>query len=1038
MELIIKEKNSICLNMIVKNESHIIIKTLENLTSKIQFSYWVISDTGSTDNTKELILDFFKERNIPGELVEHEWKDFGYNRSKALNCAFNKTDYLFIFDADDEIHGTPLFPEPLTGDKYNFKFGKTFTYTRPLLINNRIHWKYEGVLHECIENIDPITSCQNIEGDYFIESGKIGARSRDPDKYLKDAILLKNAFEEEIKKSNNSVLSCRYAFYCAQSYKDCKKMDDAIEWYTKCLNLNNWTQEKYYSCIQLGICYADKNMPYESIRFFLKSGEYDTERIEGIVYAMKILNKDKMYIMSNALYHKYKNYKNPLESKLFLNQQLYYDEMEYENSIAAFYSNNFEPGYLCCKQILINQIISFSLQVVTLQNLKFYSSYIEKDADCLLLFYGVDKLLVEMVNNNISLSNNHFLVWNKLFKKNRDKLMDIKTNMFIENKAKLCKRFLEINEFSRPKIILSFTTCKRLNLFIQTVASILNHWLDLDKIDYWFCVDDNSTEEDRDFMRSNFNWIDYYMKDANEKGHRKSMNIIWSKLSVLKPTYWIHMEDDFLFYNKMNYIEEGIKGLNLLKDDNVKQIVFNLNYGETVENYYNKSNINKNNGFSVHDYKEGQFNYINCHYWPHYSFRPSIVEVTPILELGNYNTDNTFFEMDYAKRWANAGYKTGFFNKITARHIGRLTSERNDVNNENAYTLNNESQFCTPLHAQSEKRCNINNNEFIKIVNLEKRIDRKEKTNSILQCEGFVDTDYEFIKAINGYDLVPTQELQKLFKGNDFNSRKGVIGCALTHYKLWKRLVEDMENDFYLILEDDITLPKNSRNLFPLNYDLKEKDCVFLGYHMFEKKRNEYLNLYGASQLELNDNDVLVKLEPLNKKLYVGGTFAYSINKKGAEKMLKYIEKNGIKRGIDIVMKMCDTLNAFEVQPQLIFSVWNEDGKHIDTDIQNNYDSLDFSLVDEDTFSQDLLNDFIFLVGFDQINNDLYRHTKKKLKECFEIAFNDKDCVGFNTLGFFKSELTELSPSVYFKNNDGLWVKKTVYNMYLANKKITI
>jgi len=48
--------------MIVKNEAHVIVKTLINLCEKIDFSYWVICDTGSTDNTKEVIIDFFKEK----------------------------------------------------------------------------------------------------------------------------------------------------------------------------------------------------------------------------------------------------------------------------------------------------------------------------------------------------------------------------------------------------------------------------------------------------------------------------------------------------------------------------------------------------------------------------------------------------------------------------------------------------------------------------------------------------------------------------------------------------------------------------------------------------------------------------------------------------------------------------------------------------------------------------------------------------------------------------------------------------------------
>jgi glycosyltransferase involved in cell wall biosynthesis len=53
---------SICLNMIVKNESHILKETLEMLFSKINFSYWVICDTGSTDNTCDIIKDFLKPK----------------------------------------------------------------------------------------------------------------------------------------------------------------------------------------------------------------------------------------------------------------------------------------------------------------------------------------------------------------------------------------------------------------------------------------------------------------------------------------------------------------------------------------------------------------------------------------------------------------------------------------------------------------------------------------------------------------------------------------------------------------------------------------------------------------------------------------------------------------------------------------------------------------------------------------------------------------------------------------------------------------
>ena len=49
---ITEKKSTICLNMIVKNESKIIVDTLTKLLKKIKWDYWVICDTFTTDNTK--------------------------------------------------------------------------------------------------------------------------------------------------------------------------------------------------------------------------------------------------------------------------------------------------------------------------------------------------------------------------------------------------------------------------------------------------------------------------------------------------------------------------------------------------------------------------------------------------------------------------------------------------------------------------------------------------------------------------------------------------------------------------------------------------------------------------------------------------------------------------------------------------------------------------------------------------------------------------------------------------------------------------
>ena len=948
-------KKTICLNMIVKNESHIIIETLKNLCSYIDFSYWVISDTGSTDNTKELIINFFKDKGVPGELVEHEWVDFAYNRTKALECAFNKSDYLLVFDADDSIVGDFKLPANYDCDRYTLRFGTDFSYLRPLLFTNRKRWKFRGVLHEFLENIDPVLGSKTIEGNYYLISGRSGNRSKNPNKYIDDATVLKNAFYKEFESDYS--MACRYAFYCAQSYKDAgsKYENDAIEWYKKCLTLTMWEQEKYHSCLCIGNLYMNQKDYNNALKYWYKTVEYDGERIDGIVYAQNYLRNDGQHLLVNALYHRFKNYSNSLQNKLFLFQNLYNCQLEYNNMISSYYVNDKESGYQCFKEIILKTKNNYLYFKSAISNFKYYDSFFKADTEenILELFYAYDNqihILDKNVNANVNANDKNdnidselITLWNTLFDRARPLLTKPIINSNVISLLDKINR-IELN----TQVMITFTTCKRVDLFKQTVNSILNHWTDFNKIDYWFCVDDNSSDTDREEMNKMYPWINYYMKTVEEKGHRQSMNIIWNKLNEVKPHYWIHMEDDFLFYHKTNYIERAINGLTNFgqsQSHNVKQILFNRNYTEIVDHYKVKGHVKiseTNDDIVLHNYlTDNNFNYLNCHYWPHYSFRPSLIETKVILELGNYDSLNQFFEMDYAILWEKAGYKSGFFNRITNRHIGRLTSDMNTKVVKNAYDLNNENQFSSSSSEDKSEKCEAEKTDIrpIKIINLERRQDRRTNTIKQLSDAGFEPNDYEFVKATDGSTLEPTQELKELFQGNDFGSRKGVIGCALSHYRLWQQLVNNSRDAYYLIMEDDFILCPDFKSRFKelsKTGAFVNNDVLFLGYHMFSYDRQKHFNLYN----DLSKNET--KVVPLDKHLYIGGYFMYSINKNGAEKLLDYIEQNGIKHGIDYLNKIIPNLHSYECQPQLIFSEWNENGRKIDSDIQNIYDKLDF------------------------------------------------------------------------------------------------
>ena len=83
-----ENKVTICLNMIVKNESRIITRLLESALPIIDT--YCICDTGSSDNTVEIIKNFFDSRGISGEVYTEPFQNFGYNRSHALQRATGK------------------------------------------------------------------------------------------------------------------------------------------------------------------------------------------------------------------------------------------------------------------------------------------------------------------------------------------------------------------------------------------------------------------------------------------------------------------------------------------------------------------------------------------------------------------------------------------------------------------------------------------------------------------------------------------------------------------------------------------------------------------------------------------------------------------------------------------------------------------------------------------------------------------------------------------------------------------------------------
>ena len=928
---------TVCLNMIVKNESHIIIKTLENLISHIQFDYWVISDTGSTDNTKELIIEFFNKNSIPGLLTENEWVDFAHNRTLAINDAYNantKTDYLFFFDADDSISGQIDFPNELKYDLYNFKFGDSVKYHRSLLVNNHKKWKYVGVLHEYIVSLESIDKQVLIEGEYFIDSGREGSRNKNPNKYIDDAEILSKAFNKEINQ--DKALASRYCFYCAQSYKDANKIDLSIEWYKKVLTLDSWKQEKYYSCLMLGDLLINSDT-FEAIKYYIKSYDYDNERIEGLVQASTIFKNNDMHILNEGIYLTYQKYKTNYinrypENKLFLFKHLYDDIIEHNYSFSTFYLNrNLELGYNCIKKVLVNNVIPSNYILASLDILYYYIDYLKKDDDTLQLFYNIQNIYTINIDKYYN-----------------DKLIVLLNTLLDKNKNSLCvlSRNIVNNEFN-DNIFITFRCLESFDACCKCIESILNHWSYLNLMNNWFFIDDNVLSDDeRNQLKSKYVFLTMSSINININININILDVIYDKVIESKSKYWIHLEDNYIFHKNMDYINKGIQGLTDLYQLNVKQICFNKCYARNFDEYNNANynSINNSSDYLLHYYYDSIHNKPGYHRWKHFSLKPSITDTSVLFKMDNMS------ELEYANEWFTKGYLTGFFSNITYTHLQLKTD--NFLKNE--LGLINDHISIPPSGLERNQRfpslpklnnLNISNIQSlpVKVVNLERRTDRKEKMIEFFNHHNI--TSFEFFNAIDGNNLVKNNALIDLFKNNCFGSKKGVIGCALSHVMLWTKLVNDNDNDYYIIMEDDILSVSNDYvnklSLLEQNKHFQTNDILFLGYHMWSRHRewlnNEYHNI---------DGDISVGI--LNYNLYIGGTFSYSINKAGANKLLNYIKENGIKYEIDNFIINCAKTKDIiikEIKPHICFSDWCEFDKNVDTDIQKNISTFDLNKI---------------------------------------------------------------------------------------------
>ena len=366
--------NRLILSQIVKDEEHCILTSLNSAIKDI-CDMVVYVDTGSTDNTKEVILKWGKDNNIPAFVFDRPFDNFENSRNHATEMARQKAHemgwkheetWTMWLDADETalIDKKVFDKQKMDKDLYmaNVFIGQ-MKYTRNTFARTSKPFAWYGPVHEfiiCKEN--NITSGL-IEG-YHVDVKMIGAswKGNIADKYKKHSALLEDYIDN---KDRNS----RWVFYTAQSYHDSATLPDnreeneerlrrSMKYYQERINrLDGYEEERFYSQFRIGTIMKVLEKPWAEVhQALLKAYAMEPLRAEPIKVIIDHYLSTSEWHMA-YVYSKFARStfhgNNPYPARLlFVDESLYNWKLLESHAAACIYTNRKEEGKVCYDEIL--------------------------------------------------------------------------------------------------------------------------------------------------------------------------------------------------------------------------------------------------------------------------------------------------------------------------------------------------------------------------------------------------------------------------------------------------------------------------------------------------------------------------------------------------------------------------------------------------------------------------------------------------------------------------------------------------------------
>lgn len=292
----------ICLNMIVRNESGTLPRLFASLAGAID--YYVISDTGSTDNTIEVIRTLGSQYGIHGEVTSHAWVDFAHNRNLALRDALDSKEagrhacqWLMMIDADEAlVAASGAWKANLVAGNSYYAYKKTGSAAWAHLFLVWIDgqsWHWEGKVHNYLVNRQSGHRKEFILDAHIRYHNFEGAKSHqfaDPSQKAAEDVRL---LEEELRRQEVTASNVHRYYQLAYCYLGARDNESAITTMRKVLDSGLGSAGRIYTArIFIAECLLRQGTRMEEAKALLDEAiELDPFRKEALYYKALLLRR---------------------------------------------------------------------------------------------------------------------------------------------------------------------------------------------------------------------------------------------------------------------------------------------------------------------------------------------------------------------------------------------------------------------------------------------------------------------------------------------------------------------------------------------------------------------------------------------------------------------------------------------------------------------------------------------------------------------------------------------------------------------------